>query len=78
VSGARPPIPRHPAGLCGSCTHHRTTGNRRGSLFYLCQLAKTDPGFRRYPPLPMIRCVGYTPAAPDPWDGYDDDPEEAS
>ena len=70
---------RHPAGLCGSCAHHRVTGNRRGSVFYLCERSHTDASFRRYPPLPMIRCRGFEPAAPDPWSPHaDTDDEEGS
>ena len=77
MSGTPGARPNHPAGLCGTCAHHRVTGNRRGSRFFLCELAATDSRFRRYPPLPMIRCPGYEPAEPDPWSGYEDDPEEA-
>lgn len=46
-------------GLCASCRHVRRTGNRRGSVFYLCTLAGSDPRFRRYPPLPVLSCAGY-------------------
>lgn len=56
------------------CRHHRIVGNRRGSRFYLCELAKTDPGFKRYPPLPVVRCSGYERGAPDPWEALRDDP----
>lgn len=62
-------------GLCGQCRHVRITGNRRGSVFYLCRRAETDPRFPRYPPIPVFRCMGFEPAeapgeAPEP-----DDPE---
>lgn len=50
-------------GLCATCRHVRRTGNRRGSVFYLCSLSATDPGFRRYPPLPVLTCPGYEPDA---------------
>ena len=46
-------------GLCVRCVHHRVTGNRRGSQFYLCGLAATDPRFRKYPRLPVLRCEGF-------------------
>lgn len=46
-------------GLCVRCKHHRVTGNRRGSQFYLCELAATDPRFRKYPRLPVLRCQGF-------------------
>ena len=65
-------VPPHPAGLCSVCSHRRVTGNRRGSRFYLCELAKTDPRFRRYPPLPMLRCAGFE-KGDDPWADYHDD-----
>ena len=72
------PVPDHKAGLCSVCAHHRLTGNRRGSRFYLCELSLTDDSFRRYPPLPMIRCPGFKMGAPDPWAALQDDPEEDS
>lgn len=77
MNGARA-VPDHPAGLCSVCRHHRITGNRRGSRFYLCERAKTDARFRRYPPLPMIRCPGFEEATPSPWREYRDDPKEDS
>jgi len=48
-------------GLCGRCRHVRRVENRRGSTFYLCRLAEVDPRFRRYPPLPVLRCAGFEP-----------------
>ena len=65
-------------GLCSVCAHHRVTGNRRGSRFYLCELSLTDDRFRRYPPIPMIRCPGFEVGAPDPWAALADDLEEDS
>lgn len=62
-----PRVPPHPAGLCSVCRHHRVTGNRRGSRFWLCGRAKDDPRFRRYPALPVLRCPGFELAPPDPW-----------
>ena len=46
-------------GLCQTCRHAATVGNDRGSVFYRCELSKTDPRFPRYPPLPVVRCIGY-------------------
>jgi hypothetical protein len=37
----------------------RAVTNRRGSTFYRCALAETDPRFVRYPPLPVLVCPGY-------------------
>jgi len=45
--------------LCASCTHMRRIVSDRGSVFYLCELSKTDPRFPKYPRLPVLACVGY-------------------
>lgn len=58
------------AGLCADCRHARRIANRRGSLFLLCARASGDPRFRRYPPLPMLRCSGHESRPPaEPTDG---------
>lgn len=61
------------AGLCAVCTHVRRIENRRGSVFFLCQLSYVDPAFRRYPPIPVLQCRGFEPtaSAPDPKDAHD-------
>jgi hypothetical protein len=56
---------RDPIGLCATCRLARVIGNRRGSLFYLCQLSESDPRFPKYPRLPVLRCPGYQSAASD-------------
>ena len=48
-------------GLCGTCRWARSVTNRRGSVFFRCLRAETDPRFVRYPSLPVRRCVGYEP-----------------
>jgi hypothetical protein len=48
-----------PAGLCNSCRHQRLVPNTRGSVFSLCERSRTEPEFRRYPPLPVLRCPGF-------------------
>jgi hypothetical protein len=48
-------------GLCVRCVNVHVIENRRGSHFYRCRLADVDPAFRRYPPLPVISCPGFTP-----------------
>lgn len=48
-------------GLCATCTHRITITSDRGSVFVQCGLAKVDPRFRKYPPLPVRACDGYTP-----------------
>jgi len=45
-------------GLCRTCEHLRLLASAR-SVFLRCGLADTDPGFLRYPPLPVLRCAGY-------------------
>jgi len=40
--------------------------NRRGSVFYMCSRAKTDPRFRKYPPLPVLACPGWQEGDEDP------------
>jgi hypothetical protein len=52
------------AGLCASCRFAEVITSSRGSTFYLCTLAATDPRFRRYPILPVRECSGYEPAPP--------------
>ncbi len=54
----------HPAGLCADCRHARRIANRRGSEFLLCGRAVNDPRYRRYPPLPVLRCPGHQPGSP--------------
>jgi len=39
----------------------RSVTNRRGSTFFRCGRADTDPSFPRYPPLPVLECRGYEP-----------------
>ena len=50
-----------PVGLCATCRWVRIVTNRRGSVFYRCARADTDPRFVRYPPLPVLACPGYEP-----------------
>lgn len=52
-------IPDPRVGLCATCRHVRRAGNRRGSVFYRCGRAEHDPRFPKYPPLPVLRCIGY-------------------
>lgn len=48
-------------GLCGTCRHAKRTLTKRGSVFYRCGLAQTNPAFQKYPALPVRRCRGYEP-----------------
>jgi len=54
--------PDHDAvGLCASCRHVRLIHSDKGSRFYMCLLAATNPQFPKYPRLPVRRCSGYEP-----------------
>ncbi len=46
-------------GLCAACKHASVVRSAKGSTFMMCELAKTDTNFNKYPPLPVIQCVGY-------------------
>lgn len=52
-------------GLCERCAHVHVVENRRGSRFYRCMLAETDPRFAKYPQLPVVACAGFVPADSD-------------
>ena len=54
-------------GLCARCRFLRTQTTRRGALFFRCARADEDGSFVRYPPLPVLECVGHEP---DPSDGF--------
>ena len=55
------PNGRPPAGLCDRCRHQQLVPNTRGSVFSLCRRSREDPAFRRYPPIPVLRCPGFEP-----------------
>jgi len=48
-------------GLCSHCQHCRSVKSER-SVFYTCRLSFTNPEYRKYPPLPVLRCAGYEAA----------------
>jgi hypothetical protein len=50
------------SGLCARCIHARRVGSKRGSVFLLCERARTDPHFDRYPRLPVLNCPGFETA----------------
>jgi hypothetical protein len=53
-------------GLCFDCVNARRIESDRGATFYLCELAKVDPSFRKYPALPVLVCRGFTSKAETP------------
>ena len=65
----RPPEPvtgttsTQPHGLCDSCVHQQLVPNTRGSVFSLCQRSRTEPGYPRYPRVPVLSCPGHEPRA---------------
>lgn len=46
-------------GLCASCRHARRVESERGSVFWLCERSRTEANYPKYPPLPVLRCLGY-------------------
>ena len=51
--------------LCQSCRYVRKITSGKGSVFWLCELAQTDDRFRKYPPQPIVNCIGYEPRDED-------------
>ncbi len=45
-------------GLCATCQFRRDVVTPR-STFFLCERSFTDQRFAKYPPIPVIRCLGY-------------------
>ncbi|MCU0675078.1 MAG: hypothetical protein MUE69_20085 [Myxococcota bacterium] len=43
-------------GLCTTCVHARTIVSAKGSTFWMCR----EPSLPKYPPLPVLRCRGFT------------------
>ena len=62
-----PPKPKaevDPAvGLCSLCRHVKRQDTKRGAIFYRCGRADDDPGFPKYPPIPVARCRGFEEAS---------------
>ena len=54
-----------PPGECGTCRQAQVVRSSRGTVFFLCLRARTDPRFPKYPPLPRWQCAGYDPLVPD-------------
>jgi hypothetical protein len=54
--------PDSAVGLCATCQYCRLVPTARAT-FYLCERSFVDNRFRKYPPLPVLRCPGYEPKA---------------
>ncbi len=52
-------VPADPGGLCPRCRHVKLVASDRGSVFFLCQLARRDPSLPRYPPQPRLVCHAF-------------------
>jgi hypothetical protein len=49
-----------PGGLCLSCAHVRVIRSGRGSVFLMCERGlRREPGFIKYPRLPVVACPGH-------------------
>ena len=60
-------------GLCGDCAYQRVIANTRGSVFSMCERGLAgEPGYAKYPRLPVVRCDGFKsvgdPGGPGPRD----------
>jgi hypothetical protein len=55
------PAPVDP-GLCARCAFQRIVRTGRGSVFSMCErgLAR-EPGYAKYPRLPVLECAGFKP-----------------
>lgn len=53
------PPPAQRTGLCAGCAHGRAVVSSKASTFTLCQRSATDPGFAKYPTLPVLACRGF-------------------
>ena len=49
-------------GLCTRCVFMRRVPSSRGTTFYRCERSTFDVRFPKYPRLPVVACVGFTPA----------------
>jgi hypothetical protein len=52
-------------GLCAECRHAKIIQSAKGSVFIMCEQAKIDPRFNKYPMLPVLRCSGFKSVLPE-------------
>ncbi len=48
--------------ICESCSNKRDVVSGKGSRFLLCERALIDAKFSKYPPQPLVSCVGFEAA----------------
>ena len=53
-------------GLCTWCASLRRVPSSRDQTYYLCERSLSEPRFRKYPILPVVRCPGFEPVDPGP------------
>ncbi|MBS60454.1 MAG: hypothetical protein CL606_03990 [Anaerolineaceae bacterium] len=46
-------------GLCVTCKHLRVVTSDRGSHFVMCNLARRNKQYEKYPVLPVLSCNGH-------------------
>jgi hypothetical protein len=64
MADATPGAPH--SGLCAACRYMREVVSGKGSRFLYCLRSETETQYRKYPPLPVLRCVGYERRLPAP------------
>ena len=51
-------------GLCADCFFMAVIRSAPGSTFYQCRRSFSEPGYPKYPQLPVVNCAGYIAIAP--------------
>lgn len=57
----RRPDPRH--GLCPQCAFVRQIVSAKGSVFWMCERARENERYPRYPVQPKLVCEGFEASA---------------
>lgn len=58
-------MPEIHVGLCAACAHQKIIRSGRGSEFSMCLRHRDDPGYPKYPRIPVGECRGYERRAPE-------------
>ncbi len=58
--------------LCKTCSHRKEVVSGKGARFLLCEKSQTDRRFQKYPPQPIIECIGYVESKEDKGHSPDD------